>query len=264
MTREEKQLMFSLMLKDFETEEMKAYFNDMVAEIPDYIFTMPSSTSGKYHNTTQCMKYGQVFHVYMFASILNHRLRLEMNKEKYKTPTLRDAMRCVPVFHDAVKCGWNGSKHTVQDHPMLAAKWVRETKVEHDINDKIKEFIACCCESHSGQWNTDRKGNVIMPKPRNDAEFFIHECDILSSRVDLDMIIPKELKDILFQIASKNGETTEKEIKSDDKGDDFKISFGKHAGKTLKEIEQTDFDYITWLKQQSWVKEPLKTYLKQF
>ena len=80
MTREEKQLMFSLMLKDFETEEMKTYFNDMIAEIPDYIFTMPSSTSGKYHNKAQCMKYGQVFHVYMFASILNHRLRLEMNK----------------------------------------------------------------------------------------------------------------------------------------------------------------------------------------
>lgn len=35
----------------------KAYFNDMVGEIPDYIFTMPSSTSGKYHNATQCEKF---------------------------------------------------------------------------------------------------------------------------------------------------------------------------------------------------------------
>ena len=185
-------------------------------------------------------------------------------EKKYNTPIIRDAMRCVPVFHDAIKCGWNGSQHTVSDHPVLAAKWVRETEVEHNVDNTIKEFIARLCESHSGEFNKDRKGNVIMPKPRNDAEFFIHECDILSSRADLDMIISKELKDILFKIASKNGDEAEKEEKPDGKGEEFRISFGKHAGKTLKEIEQTDFDYITWLKQQSWLKEPLKTYLKQF
>ena len=72
MNREYKQLVFKPLLKDFETEIFKDYFNDMVAEIPDYIFTMPSSTSGKYHNATQCEKFGQIYHEYMFASILNH------------------------------------------------------------------------------------------------------------------------------------------------------------------------------------------------
>ena len=260
MTKEEKQLIFSPMLKDFETDEMKEYFMDMVAEIPDYIFTMPSSTSGKYHNKTQCLKHGQIFHVYMFAIILNHRLRLEWHQDKYREPKWRDAMRCVPVFHDAVKCGWDGSKYTVADHPMLAAKWVRDTKVEHDVEYPIKEFIARCCESHSGEWNTDRSGKEIMPKPRSEAEFLIHECDILASRKDLDMIIPQELKDVLLQVFAnkKDTQSTDADYKS------FKLTFGKYKDKTLEEIEQIDFDYITWLKQQNWIREPLKTYLCKY
>ena len=86
ITREQKQNVFKPMLENFETDQMKEYFLDMVAEIPDYIFTMPSSTSGKYHNKTQCETYGQLWHVYMFSSVLNHRLRLKGNQEKFKSP----------------------------------------------------------------------------------------------------------------------------------------------------------------------------------
>lgn len=158
MDREGKQKIFNPLSKNFETEVFREYFMDMVAEIPNYIFTMPSSTSGKYHNATQCQTYGQIYHVYMFDSILNHRLRLKMNKELYSTPEERDAMRCVPTLHDAIKCGWNGSSYTVQDHPLLAAKWVLETKVEHDIPQEYKQMIADMCEAHSGEWNKGRSG----------------------------------------------------------------------------------------------------------
>ena len=59
MEKTEKQLIFKPLLKEFETKNIALYFIDMVAEIPDYIFTMPSSTSGKYHNKTQCEEFGQ-------------------------------------------------------------------------------------------------------------------------------------------------------------------------------------------------------------
>ena len=86
MTKEQKQAVFEPLSKNFETDSFRKYFMDMVAEVPSYIFTMPSSTSGKFHNATQCQTYGQIYHVYMFDSILNHRLRLKGNKEKYSTP----------------------------------------------------------------------------------------------------------------------------------------------------------------------------------
>lgn len=251
MNREEKQKIFSPISKKFETEMFREYFMDMVAEIPDYIFTMPSSTSGKFHNATQCQTYGQIYHVYMFDVILNHRLRLKTNKELYPTPEERDAMRCVPTLHDAVKCGWNGSSYTVQDHPLLAAKWVLETKVERDIPQEYKQMIADMCEAHSGEWNKSRSGQVIMSEPRNPREFFIHECDILASRADLDYIIPDELRELL-------GENVKVELPDIDT---YTLSFGKYRGRTLTEIAQSDPGYISWAKG-NMPREPIKTLLQ--
>ena len=241
MDKSYKRKVFSLIGNKFETEQIKNYFLDMCEEIPDYIFTMPSSTSGKYHNATQCQKFGQLYHVFMFSSILEHLLRLEHIQEYAKTPEIRDCMRCVPVFHDAVKCGWNGSLHTVQDHPILAYNWVLHTTVEHDLDQKMKQFIADMCASHSGQWNKNRRGDPIMPKPRNNYEKLIHECDIMASRQDIDYIIPDDLKKVL-EVAPSDPEPT-----SDPK--DFVIRFGKHKGKTLGEIKKEDPSWITWAKE---------------
>lgn len=199
MNREEKQRIFEPLSRNFETERFRAYYLDMVSRIPDYIFTIPSSTSGKYHNSTQCQTHGLIYHIYMFDAILNHRLKLKWNKMIYPTPEERDAMRCVPSFHDALKCGYKGTIHTVEDHPVLAAKWVMETYVEHDIHMEYKQMIADMCESHSGEWNKNRLGKIIMSEPRNQREFFIHECDILASRADLDYLIPKELDSLLIE-----------------------------------------------------------------
>lgn len=251
MTGQEKQAVFAPLLRNFETDEIRDYCNDMIAEIPDYIFTMPSSTSGKYHNAKQCERFGQIYHIYMFASIMEHLLRLEHKRETYKTPELRDTLRCVPIFHDAIKCGLAGSQYTVPNHPVLARDWVLNTKVEHDICEDMKKFIAGCCEAHSGQWNTDRSGNVIMSKPRSNAECFVHECDILASRADLDWIISDELKAIL--------EGTEVELP---KPEDYVMPFGKHKGETLKQVIENDKQYIDWAKENI-EKEPLRSILKE-
>ena len=98
-----KKAVFKELLDKFETEEMRLYCEDMIELIPDYIFTMPSSTSGKFHNATQCQTHGQIYHIIMFGTIMNYLLALKCNQEKFKSPIQRDAMRCVPCFHDAVK-----------------------------------------------------------------------------------------------------------------------------------------------------------------
>lgn len=247
-----------LLANNFETDLFRDYFVDMVSEIPDYIFTMPSSTSGKFHNATQCQTYGQIYHEFMFDSILNHRLRLKGNQDKFNSPEIRDSMRCIPTFHDAVKCGWNGLKYTVQDHPLLAAEWVRATKVKHDIPSEYKDMIAGMCEAHSGQWNVTKGGKpielngVAMPEPRNEMEFFIHECDILSSRNDIDMIIPDELKEVL-NISAKA------ELP---KLEDYILPFGKHKGEKLIDLASSDAGYISWAKE-NMTREPIKSLLAQ-
>jgi hypothetical protein len=83
---------------------------------------------------------------------------------------------------------------------MLSGKWVRETSVEHDIDNRIKEVIARMCERHSGEWTTSTRSSIVLPEPENDMEILCHECDILSSRKDIDMQIPQDLKMILQEI----------------------------------------------------------------
>ena len=257
MTKEQKKAVFRLAAEKFETDRMRNYFLDMCENIPDYIFTMPSSTSGKYHNATQCQTYGQIYHEYMFASVLEHLLRLKHNTMKYSNPTIRDCMRCVPFFHDAVKCGWNGSRYTVHDHPILAAEWVRKTEVENNITEEEKNFIADMCAAHSGEWTTSNRSKVVLPEPKNDAERLIHECDILSSRADLDWIIPQELKDILSGVES--GTVTQPETPTID---DYKIDFGKYKGLTIPELKECDSDYFRWAIENI-TREPFKTLVKE-
>ena len=239
-----KKAVFKELLDKFETDEMRLYCEDMIENIPDYIFTMPSSTSGKFHNATQCKPHGQIYHIIMFGAIMNYRLALKCNKEKFNNPIHRDAMRCVPCFHDAVKCGWNGSKFTVHDHPMLAGAWVRETKVEHDIDDETKEMIARMCERHSGEWTSSKRSKVVLPEPETEAEIFCHECDILSSRADIDMQPSDYLKSVF-------GEEKVELLNIDD----YIISFGKHKGEKLIDVFRTDHDYCMWLKENSYQKE---------
>ncbi len=236
MTREEKLAVFKPYLEKFETQEMRLYCEDMIEQIPDYIFEMPSSTSGKYHNATQCLPHGQIYHIIMFAEILNYRLALKGNQEKFKSPVQRDAMRCTPIFHDALKCGTNGSTYSVHEHPMLAGQWVREATVEHDIDDKIKEAIARMVERHSGEWTSSKKSKVVLPEPENAMELFVHECDYLSSRNNIDMPIPDYLKDAFV----------DEPVQFDE---NYTLTFGKHAGMKLIDVYRMAPDYVAWMEQ---------------
>lgn len=239
MNAEDKVRVFAPVLEKFETEDMKAYCSDMIKLMHDYIFYMPSSTTGKFHNRTQCQIHGQIYHVLMFAEILNYILDLKYFKGKFKSPVQRDAMRCSALFHDSWKCNNGDSQYTVFEHPLLAGQWVRETKVEHDIDDKIKEAIARMCERHSGEFSTSKRSKVVLPEPENNMEATIHMCDILSSRHNLDMDPPGYLvnifKDIEVPIVEFDPETT--------------FTFGKYKGERMLDVYNSHPDYFSWMEE---------------
>lgn len=246
---------FETLLSEFETDEMRDYCKDMIEKIPDYIFTIPSSTSLKYHNKTQCQPHGQIFHILMFGEIMNYILGLEYIQNKYPNPIQRDCLRCTPIFHDAIKCGLNGSVYTVHEHPMLAGEWVRNTTVEHDIEQKCKDYIARLCESHSGQWAENKRSKVILPKPENDSHFLVHLCDYLASRSNLDMSYPNEVYEALGEIQTPLEEIPNLE--------EYIIPFGKkHKGEKLADVAKSDPGYIAWAKENIY-SEPMRTLLAQ-
>lgn len=244
---------FEGLLNKFETDEIRNYCTDMIKEIPDYIFTIPSSTSFKYHNKTQCQPHGQIFHILMFAEVMNYVLGLEYVKEK-TNERQRDCLRCTPIFHDAIKCGLNGSQYTVHEHPMFAGEWVRNTSVEHDVDADTKAYIARLCESHSGEWTSTKRSKTVLPKPENDEQFFVHMCDYLASRSNLDMTYSDDV------VSALGGVDIPKEELPDI--DSYVITFGKYLGKTLQQIKEIDPGYISWAKE-NMSREPVRSLLAQ-
>lgn len=244
---------FGGLLNKFETDEIRDYCADMIKEIPDYIFTIPSSTSFKYHNKTQCQPHGQIFHILMFAEVMNYVLGLEYVKEK-TNERQRDCLRCTPIFHDAIKCGLNGSQYTVHEHPMLAGEWVRNTSVEHDVDADTKAYIARLCESHSGEWTSTKRSKTVLPKPENDEQFFVHMCDYLASRSNLDMTYSDDVLAVL-----NNVEIPKQELPDINT---YVLNFGKHSGEKLVDIAQSDPSYISWAKE-NMSREPVRSLLAQ-
>lgn len=242
---------FGGLLNKFETDEIRDYCADMIKEIPDYIFTIPSSTSFKYHNKTQCQPHGQIFHILMFAEVMNYVLGLEYVKEK-TNERQRDCLRCTPIFHDAIKCGLNGSQYTVHEHPMLAGEWVRNTSVEHDVDADTKAYIARLCESHSGEWTSAKRSKTVLPKPENDEQFFVHMCDYLASRSNLDMTYSDDVLAVL-----NNVEIPKQELPDINT---YVLNFGKHSGEKLVDVAQSDPSYISWAKE-NMNREPIKSLL---
>lgn len=245
---------FEELLNQFETEEIRLYCEDMIQLIPDYIFLIPSSTSMKYHNKTQCQTHGQLYHIIMFGTIMNYILGLKYVRENIvTTPVERDCLRCTPIFHDAIKCGFDAdvNSYSVFEHPLLAGKWVRETDVEHNISKELKEFIASLCESHSGEWTTSKKSKEVLPEPETNAAFLVHLSDYLSSRENLDMTYSVEFLELLGDYSPVLPDINE-----------YKLIFGKFAGFTLPEVKKHNPGYIEWLKE-NYGKEPVRSLLKQ-
>lgn len=244
---------FGGLLNKFETDEIRDYCADMIKEIPDYIFTIPSSTSFKYHNKTQCQPHGQIFHILMFAEVMNYVLGLEYVKEKINERQ-RDCLRCTPIFHDAIKCGLNGSQYTVHEHPMLAGEWVRNTSVEHDVDADTKAYIARLCESHSGEWTSTKRSKTVLPKPENDEQFFVHMCDYLASRSNLDMTYSDDVLAVLNKVEIPKQELPDINT--------YVLNFGKHSGEKLVDVAQSDLSYISWAKE-NMSREPVRSLLAQ-
>ena len=245
---------FEELLNEFETEEVRAYCDDMIQLIPDYIFLIPSSTSMKYHNKTQCQTHGQLYHIIMFGTIMNYMLGLKFVRENIATtPMQRDCLRCTPIFHDALKCGVDGdaNSYSVFEHPLLAGQWIRETVVEHDLPIEVKEFIADLCEKHSGEWTTSKKSPTILPEPETHIEFIVHLADYLSSRSNLDMTYSFKFLELLGDYKPELP-----------KLEDYVLTFGKYKDSKLVTINDLDPGYIDWLKE-NYSKEPVRSLLKQ-
>lgn len=252
-----KSKLFESVLKDFETDFYREYCREMIEQMEDYLFKVPSSSSKKYHNKTQNQAGGQFYHVLMASKICNHILNLEYIRKILTGEERRDAIRCAVILHDAKKYG--SGNHTVHDHPILAAQWIVETNVEHSPSLDVRGWIGKLVSTHMGQWRTNKKSKTVLPGIESFDQFIVHLCDYLASRSDLDLVLDNSIVSEVNQIAGRTDQIVkESEPKKElDLGDalDMVVPFGKYKGKKLKDVPN---NYLEWMMKNMELRSPLK------
>jgi 23S rRNA maturation-related 3'-5' exoribonuclease YhaM len=168
---------------------LREFVEYCVDEAPDYFFTMPASTTGKFHPAYTLGEGGLIKHTKAAVKIAHDLLNLEQNKHLNA-----DQIITALILHDSIKKGNNGSNYTVTEHPLYAADFIGrkidEFEVEYEVDcEELEDLrlevahIQRLIKSHMGQWNSDyRLAKEILPKPVEEDEKFVHTCDYLASR----------------------------------------------------------------------------------
>lgn len=242
---------FDVVLNTFENEDIKKLAEVLIdSTIPDYFFNVGASSTGKYHPQYALGDLGLARHTVALCRFMNHMFNLEMYQEKF-TSRERDLMRLAGIMHDSRKSGdstdYAINKYTKFDHPLLAADVVRRSTgaVDSITNEEI-EICARAIEKHMGEWNTDKRSKIALPKPDDKYSAILHLCDYLASRKDIE---------VLFDAVPAA------EPKNEEKIEEYRLTFGRYKGQLLMDVYKEHRDYVQWMKANLEMREPLKTFV---
>ena len=240
---EQQNNMIAPILTTIVNEDIRDFAKVLVDGIPNYIWEVGASSTGKYHPEYSLGPGGLMRHQIAVVRFLNYFFDLEQYNTKFTSREM-DLMRVAGLVHDARKSGeqvdYERSKFTKFDHPIQMANVIRSYDGKYLNHDEL-EFIAHCIESHMGQWSTDRKSSVVLPKPIDEYQHFVHLADYLASRKDLTMAFEKT------ETATPKAEPVNV--------DDYIVTFGKYKGTKLIDLYNQDRSYCMWLKENSYQRE---------
>lgn len=221
-------------LNTFENDDIKNFAIVLLDNLPEYIWRVPASSTGKYHPAYSLGEGGLMRHQIAVVRLLNFFLELEQYN-KIIPSRERDLLRVAGLIHDGRKSGsqsdYERSKYTKFDHPLQMATVIRSYDGKYLNHDEI-ELIAHCIESHMGSWNVDKKTGECLPKPEDLYQELVHLADYLASRKTLTM----DFENIETPRVESNPE-------------EYVLTFGKHKGEKLIDLYRSGDDYVVWMEE---------------
>lgn len=153
----------------------------VLQSVPKRFYTEGASSTGKYHSPISQGEGGLVRHTKLLVKFAEELLKLEMYEE---LNAFRDEIYAALLLHDCIKFGWDEkNQHTDFQHPNLAADFVFDkAMLQGNLKKEQINRICSAIRSHGGQWNKNREGVEILPKPSTNIDRFVHLCDFLASR----------------------------------------------------------------------------------
>ena len=242
---EQQQNFVQPILDTFENEDIKNFAIELLNTLPPYIWEVGASSTGKYHPAYSLGKLGLIKHMVAVVRFTNFFFELEQYQNRFDSRK-RDFIRLAALTHDGRKSGsqedFEKSKYTKFEHPLLMASVILSYKNKNFLTEDELKYVALLITKHMGQWNTDKRSKISLPKPDDEASELLHLADYLASRKCLTMSfddykIPEDKPDI----------------------NEYKMPFGKHEGQLLKDVPR---DYIEWLSGRE-LKEPLRSMVNE-
>lgn len=175
----DKQGFYNTELNFIKNEEIRNWTIKALNSLPDYVFYIAASSTGKYHPSYALGDGGLVRHTK--AAV---RIAADLFKLYNFTDEEKDIIISALLLHDGTKKGMNESDYTVHEHPVIVCNHLREQEFFNDIPQA--EIICEGIISHMGQWTTNKYSKVVLPKPETEVQKFIHLCDYLASRKYLE------------------------------------------------------------------------------
>lgn len=255
MNINERLSLFANELNDIQDNNLRQFAVQLLVNAPEYFFTVPASSSGKYHPYFAREVGGLVKHtrcVIFYA---------ECNAESFNFDShIKDLAIIAALAHDIKKQGNNNTgSHTVWEHPELAYNYVLEMQKtnSHLISVEDATIIANAILCHMGKWQHDAqftRGKKAFPLPTTLFDYAIQSADYMASRVELTGFAFRPTDGVIvrgYEILNEEKTTVETspvqtESVPSDVGDTI-FPFGKHAGKTIREVAAHHPDYIDWM-----------------
>lgn len=238
---------FTKELDYIKSDDIRAFAKLALENLPDYFFEVAASSTGKYHPTYALGDGGLVRHTKAATRFANHLLQLEQNQKIFNERE-RDLIIVSIMLHDGWKHGNAGSSFTTHEHPQVCADWVKTNEIFNNVlSDEDRNIVSMAISSHMGQWNETKRSKVILNKPESEIQRFVHMCDYLASRKDIE---------VLFN----NSEDTKKENVNINT---YEIPFGKYKGELIVKVAKEHKDYLDWMSKNIKMQEPLKTFVSE-
>lgn len=157
-----------------------------IKSLPNYFFTIPASSTGKYHPEYALGEGGLLRHTKAAVGIAAMLLQTETFGSTYSQP-MKDAIITALILHDGLKSGVPQQKYTIKNHPRAIGTHLEKNVIpdECPLSKEQRYFIYDLMASHMGQW-TDSDADTPLPKPDTQHKRFVHLCDYLASRKQLE------------------------------------------------------------------------------
>ena len=240
--------MFINEIGDIKDADLKAFATELIANADDYFFVVPASSSGKYHPPFDLGDGGLVRHTRLVAYMARS-LAESYCFSDYDT----DCLIVAALAHDIKKQGNGDTGHTVWDHPILAMHYVQEIygKTNFNVPADTIEKICNAVSSHMGKWGNEPrfcKGNTPLPMPVTEFDKALQAADYVASRKEITDFKFRDTEEVNIVAQPKPSLPPVNEMSLFEL-ENYQMPFGKHKGKTLREVKPTG--YLDWMLKQT-------------